>query len=148
MSDAVTIGVAVHDLTSSYLSWSNGTRELIVPTLDAGAAFNFSPAERHALTWALQMAWGFENRNFDSEIHFAGVTADLRTGLEYWYRNTLALRSGLNGKDLSFGAGVRYKHIGVDYAANLNRFFASDAKDFPGDQNLDATQLVSASYSW
>ena len=72
----------------------------------------------------------------------------MRTGLEYWYRSTFALRTGANGKDLSFGAGVRYKHIGVDYAASLHRFLASDDKDFPDDQNLDTTHLVSASYSW
>jgi hypothetical protein len=72
----------------------------------------------------------------------------VRTGLEYWYRSTFALRTGADGKDLSFGAGVRYKHIGVDYAASLHRFFGSNDKDFPDDQNLDTTHLVSASYSW
>jgi hypothetical protein len=43
---------------------------------------------------------------------------------------------------------VRYKQIGVDYAANLHRFFAAGDKAFPDDQNLDTTHLVSASYSW
>ena len=76
------------------------------------------------------------------------MTADVRTGLEYWYRNIFALRSGVEGKNLDFGAGVRYKHVGVDYAASLHRFFAANADGFPDDQNLDATQLVSASYSW
>jgi hypothetical protein len=147
-TDAVTIGVAMHDLTTTYLAWSNGTRELIVPTLDTGAAFNFYPAERHALTWALDLAWGFEGRQFDSQVKLGELTADVRTGLEYWYRNTLALRAGANGKDLTFGAGVRYKHVGVDYAAGLHRFFAGDAQDFPDDQDLDATHLVSASFSW
>jgi len=147
-TDAVTIGVVVHDLTTTYLSWSNGTREVVVPTLDTGAAFNFYPADRHALTWALDLAWGFERRSLDSQISLGGQTWDIRTGLEYWYRNTFALRSGLNGKDLNFGAGVRYKHVGVDYAASLHRFLASDDQDFPGDQNFDATHLVSASFSW
>jgi len=147
-TDAVTIGAVVHDLTTTYLAWSNGSRELIVPTLDTGASFNFYPAERHALTWALDLAWGFENRKLDSQLKLGSVTADLRTGLEYWYRSVLALRSGVNGKDLAFGAGLRYKHVGVDYAAALHRFLASDAEGFSGDQNLDATQLVSASYSW
>jgi hypothetical protein len=147
-TDAVTVGVMVRDLTTTYLSWSNGTRELVVPTMDTGAAFNFYPADHHALTWALDLAWGFERRSLDSEIKIGGQTWDVRTGLEYWYRNTVALRSGLNGKDLAFGAGVRYKHVGVDYAASLHRFFASDDQDFPDDQNLDATHLVSASFSW
>jgi hypothetical protein len=147
-TDAITLGAVAHDLTTTYLSWSNGTRELVVPTLDLGSAFHFFPAERHSLTWAVDLSWGFDDRQLDSEIKLGSITADLRTGLEYWYRNTLALRSGVNGKDLAFGAGVRYKHVGVDYAASLNRFFASNTDGFPSDQDLDPTHLVSASFSW
>src|SRR5439155_17036075 len=51
--DAATFGITVHDLTTTWQSWSNGTRELVVPTVDTGVAFNFYPAERHALTWAI-----------------------------------------------------------------------------------------------
>lgn len=147
-TDAVTFGAVVHDLTTTYLAWSNGTRELVVPTLDTGVAFNFAPAERHALTWAIDLAWGFERRSLDSQLKLGGQTWDVRTGLEYWYRNTFALRSGANGKDLAFGAGLRYKHVGVDYAAQLHRFIAGDSQSFPDDQDLDPTHLVSASYSW
>ncbi|HVP14764.1 MAG TPA: hypothetical protein VMS88_04430 [Terriglobales bacterium] len=147
-SDAVTLGAVVHDLTTTYLAWSNGSRELIVPTLDTGAAFTFHPADRHALTWALDLAWGFERRTYDSEFSLGGQTWDVRTGIEYWYRNILALRTGANGKDLTFGAGIRYKQIGVDYAAQLHRFFGANDKQFPDDTNLDLTNLVSASFSW
>jgi len=147
-SDAVSIGAVLHDATTTYLSWSNGVREVVAPTMTTGAAFNFFPAKSHALTWALDLGWNFENRKFDSELKLGGVTADLRTGLEYWYRNTLALRSGVNGKDLNFGLGVRYRHFGADYAASLSRFFAADDPQFPDDKNLDATHLVSASMSW
>jgi hypothetical protein len=147
-SDAVTLGAVVHDLTTTYLAWSNGTRERIDPTLDTGAAFTFHPAARHALTVALDFAWGFDREAYDSELSFGAVTADVRTGLEYWYRNVLALRTGANGKDLAFGAGLRYKQVGVDYAAQLHRFFAANDKQFPDDTNLDLTHLVSASYCW
>lgn len=147
-TDAVTVGAMVHDLTTTYLSWSNGTKEYVPPTVDTGVALNFKPAERHALTWATDLAWGFERRTNDAQLSIAGLTWDVRTGLEYWYRNTLALRTGANGKDLTFGAGLRYRQIGVDYAAQLNRFFASDDKQFPNDTNLDTTHLVSASFSW
>jgi hypothetical protein len=147
-SDAVTLGAVMHDLTTTYLAWSNGTRELIAPTLDTGAAFTFHPADRHALTWATDLAWGFERRSYDSEISVGAATLDVRTGLEYWYRSLLALRTGVNAKDLTFGAGLRYKQIGVDYAAQLHRFFAGNDKQFPDDTNLDLTHLVSASFSW
>jgi len=59
-----------------------------------------------------------------------------------------AVRSGVNVKDLTFGVGLRYKQVGVDYAAQLHRFFAADDQQFPDDTNLDATHLVSASFSW
>jgi hypothetical protein len=76
------------------------------------------------------------------------ATWDVRTGVEYWYRNTLALRTGANGKDLDFGTGIRYKQLGVDYAAALHRFFGSDSADFPGDKDLGTTHLVSVGWSW
>lgn len=147
-TDAVTIGAAVHDLTKTYLAWSNGSRETIDPSMATGVAFNFKPADRHALTWAFDLAWEFDNRKLDSELKLGGITADVRTGLEYWYRNMLALRSGVDGKDLTFGAGLRYKQIGVDYAAQLHRFLAADDKQFPDDTNLDTTHLISASFAW
>ena len=96
----------------------------------------------------MDLAWGFERRTYDSEINLGGQTWDVRTGIEYWYRNLLALRTGANGKDLTFGAGLRYKQLGVDYAAQLHRFFAADDKQFPDDTNMDLTNLVSASFSW
>jgi hypothetical protein len=147
-SDAITLGAVVHDATTTYLAWSNGTRELIVPTLDTGVAFTFHPAPRHALTWAVDLAWGFERRKYDAEISLGGQTWDVRTGVEYWYRNVMALRTGANGKDLAFGAGLRYKQVGVDYAAQLHRFFSADDEQFPDDTNLELTHLVSASFSW
>jgi hypothetical protein len=147
-SEMLTLGATVHDLTTTYLSWSNGTREYVVPTLTTGASFNFFPADRHTLTCALDINWGFDNRRNDSQIKIGSQTADLSAGVEYWYRNTLALRTGVSGKDLSFGAGVRYRHFGADYAASLNRFFATDDKNFPSDTELDTTHLVSIGYSW
>jgi hypothetical protein len=148
MTDAVTLGAVVHDLTTTYISWSDGVREFVSPTITTGAAFNFSPAERHALTLATDLAWNFEDRSFDGQIKLGSTTADLHAGLEYWYRSTLALRAGLSGKDLDFGLGVRYRHFGADYAASLNRFFATDDEDFPDDTELDTTHLVSLGFSW
>ena len=147
-NEVATIGVTVHDLTTTYLSWNNGTSEIVAPTVDTGVAFNFYPADRHALTLAGDIGWSFEGRKMDSHLDIGQVSVNFRTGVEYWYHNTFALRAGHNVKDLTFGAGVRYKHVGVDYAASLHRFFASDESDFPNDQNLDTTHLVSGSFSW
>jgi len=147
-TDAVTLSAVMHDLTTTYITWSNGTRETVVPSLVTGSAITFNPGPNHALTWGTDLAWDFEGRTLDAEIKLGAINADLRTGLEYWYRSTLALRSGVNGKDLDFGLGVRYKHFGADYAAALNRFFAHGDPSFPDDHNLETTHLLSASISW
>jgi hypothetical protein len=147
-NDAITVGAVVHDITTTYLAWSNGTRERIDPTLASGISFGFVPAEQHALTWVIDMNVGFENRVLDSQLNLGRVTLDFSTGLEYWYKSLLALRSGAHGKDLAFGLGVRYKHFGADYAASLHRFFASDDPYFPSDTELDITHLVSVGVSW
>ncbi len=101
-SDAITVGAVVHDLTTTYLSWSNGTKELVSPSIVTGAAFEFHPAERHALTWATDFAWNFEDRQLDAQLKLGSITADVRTGLEYWYRSTFALRSSLGNETLAF----------------------------------------------
>ena len=71
--------------------------------------------------------------SWDSWTHFNGQTnVDVNllqqlmigTGLEYWYDNTFALRGGFyyedpnNGdrKYITFGAGLRYNAIGVDFS--------------------------------
>jgi len=147
-TDAITVSAVFHDLTTTYLAWSNGTREIVAPTLDTGVGLQFAPGEGHALVVALDLAWGFERRLRDSQLHLGSATWDVRTGVEYWYRSTLALRAGAKAKDLAFGAGVRYKHFGADYAASLHRFFARDDQDFPDDTDLDVTHLVSLGLSW
>jgi hypothetical protein len=147
-TDAVTFGAALHDLTTTYLAWSNGTHELVNPTLDTGVGVNFFPAPHHAITVALDLNWGFERRSLDSEISLGGQTWDVRTGAEYWYHNLFAIRAGANGKDLAFGAGVRYKQFGADYAASLHRFFASNSPDFTDDNSFDPTHIVSVGWSW
>jgi hypothetical protein len=147
-TDAITLAAVAHDLTTTYLSWSNGTREVVAPSLTTGASFQFHPAPHHALTCAMDLAWLFEDRLLDAQLKMGAATADVRTGVEYWYRSTLGLRTGLNGKDLTFGAGLRYKQVGVDYAASLHRFFAADDKNYPSDTNLDVTHLVSLGVNW
>jgi hypothetical protein len=104
-TDAVTIGATLRDLTTTYLAWSNGSREHIDPWLDTGVSFNFYPAPRHAITAAMDLGWNFENRKLDSELQFCSVTADIRTGISTGI-STVALRTG-NGKGPHVRGGLR-----------------------------------------
>ena len=135
-TDAVTIGAMLRDLTTTYLAWSNGTRELVAPTLSTPASsFNFYPgaAARDHLGRSTS-AGASRTGSSTASSQLGARDRGHPHGLEYWYRNTLALRTGVNGKDLTFGAGLRYKQVGVDYAASLHRFFAQRRQQFPDDQ--------------
>ena len=134
-TDAVTLGAVMHDLTTTYLSVEQ--RHARVRRAHAHHRRGVQLLPRAAPRAHLgHSTWRGTSRTARSTARssWARVTADLRTGLEYWYRNTLALRTGLNGKDLNFGAGRALPHFGVDYAASLNRFFAADDPQLPGRQ--------------
>lgn len=75
---------------------------------------------------AIFNSWGSFSRFNGSETVTLGLLQQLQigAGAEYWYNNSFALRTGYyyedpeNGdrKFLTFGAGIRYDFIGVDFS--------------------------------
>ena len=60
-------------------------------------------------------------REVDATFSVSGMTGDVRAGIEYWYRETVALRFGTErvGSDtdpFTGGAGLRVKRFSFDYA--------------------------------
>src|SRR5262249_60867120 len=88
-NDVLTFGAVVHDLTTTYLAWSNGTREYIVPTIDTGSSWNFYPAPHHSGTVALDIGWGFEAHRTDSSFHLGPVPLSAPPGTEDRYRTNI-----------------------------------------------------------
>src|SRR5262245_1007708 len=158
-SERMRLGFVAHDFTTTYMAWDGGTREHVAPSFSLGGSYDFAPAPLHALTVALDIPFDFQGHQEDQYFGVGvstdsagtpdgsgGLSGTFHVGAEYRYHGILALRTGLMGRDLTFGAGVRHEKIGVDYAAVFSRFFGSDVSGFNGDGNLDVTHRISGSY--
>jgi hypothetical protein len=118
------VGLNVQDATTTFLDWSNtpsGSREYITPNVKLGTAYTRElPRLRGSLTGVLDFDFRFEEEAGTS-FRAGPITGDVRLGLEYWYRDTVALRFGterLGGDSNPFtgGAGIRIRRFSFDYA--------------------------------
>ncbi len=149
---AVTLAFVARDLTSTVMVWDTDTRESIAPNFVLGSQFTRRFSPRHALTLALDLPFDFQGRTLDQYYGVSGegsgLSGSVRAGAEYWFDNTLALRTGMMGRDLNFGAGFRYQRVGIDYAAVFNQFFLSSPGNFGSSSELGMSHRVSGSYNF
>ncbi len=96
------LGLNIQDIGTK-VSWDTpGQYENTVPTnFKFGIAYSLT-SDRHSFTAAL-----------DRDTVYGGV---VRFGLEYWHKNTIALRIGIKPADFSAGFGVKKGAFAVDYA--------------------------------
>jgi hypothetical protein len=118
-TSALTLGATVQDLTTTLLSYSTGTKELIAPTLRLGSAYRIDLVKTgyYRITPVADLDIRFEDRGTTSLIHAGPLSADLHLGAEYGMGDFLAVRYGYSdAKMWSVGAGVKLGKISVDYA--------------------------------
>jgi hypothetical protein len=147
LAQHATLAVVARDLTTTFMSWDTGTSESIAPSLSFGGQVTKPMGTQHVITGSADVRLDFESERIDSNFGSDGMAGEFHVGAEYWYHNALALRSGVSGRDLTFGAGFRRKGLGIDYAAIFNRQFGSDV-DFAADENQGVAHRVSGSFDW
>ena len=114
--DKLYIGASVMDITSTYLSWDTGTKELISPTLKLGGGYNLD-IFNGVLTPALDLDFHFDGRDYASMAAIGPVGLDMHAGMEFLYKNIIALRAGYNDvKQLTLGLGLKIYRLNLDYA--------------------------------
>jgi hypothetical protein len=131
------LGANVQDITTTFLAWDTGTNELISPTMKVGAAYlvdalggRFAPAVDFDIR--------FENRRSASFAHMGAVSLDLHAGMEYQFRDLVALRVGYSDiKQLTLGAGVHLPKLNIDYS-----FMKFDRSD-----QLGSTHRISMTFT-
>ena len=118
LSSNIKLGLHLQDLAGTHVFWDTGQREVRLPTLTWGAAFtpnlNFILGK---ITIAASQNIRFEGENSENVFslgEFAG--SDFNAGAEWRILNTIALRTGLNRRNLSAGAGIQFRHFDIDYA--------------------------------
>lgn len=112
------VGVMFRDVTTSLLTWSTGTKELITPSIRAGASYIFT-INRLNLSFqpALDFNFLFENRNYAAQQHLGTISLDTFAGMEAVYSNLLAVRLGLDDLNrFNTGVGVQIPKISFDYS--------------------------------
>jgi hypothetical protein len=110
------VAANVQDVTTTLIAWSTGTNELISPTLKLGTAY-FLNLFNGCFAPTIDVDIRFENRQFASIAHLGPISFDPHMGLEFDYKNTVALRIGYNDvKQLTLGAGLHLRKLDIDYS--------------------------------
>ncbi|MRR08878.1 hypothetical protein EG831_02065 [bacterium] len=112
----ITAGLHVADLTTTYLAWNTGQRELITPTARVGLSWRPHLGGRAPFTAAAAADVRFEGRAVAAQFHAGRMSADLHLGAEYRIRDRLSLRLGTDQGRFAAGAGLRLGRITADYA--------------------------------
>jgi hypothetical protein len=110
------VAANLQDATSTLITWSNGTNELISPTLKLGTVY-FIDLFQGRFAPTLDVDVRFENRRYASIAHLGPISFDPHMGLEFDYKNTIALRIGYNDvKQMTLGAGLHLRKLDIDYS--------------------------------
>jgi hypothetical protein len=127
------LGAAVQDVTTTLVAWSTGTNELISPTLKLGSAYE-TRFFGGKIVPTVDADIRFEGRAYAAMAHVGPVSLDYHGGVEYEFRNVIAIRVGYNEvRNLTLGAGIHLRKLDVDYS------FAK----FNGDDQLGNSHRIS-----
>ncbi len=130
----LSFGLNVQDITTTLIAWSTGRNELVSPTLKMGTSYALSVFGGR-LSPTLDVDVRFENRRFASLANLGPVSFDPRAGLEFDFRNLVALRVGYSDiKQITLGAGLHFRKLDIDY---------SFARFGPESDNLGDTHRIS-----
>lgn len=123
-TEKLILAANLQDATTTLVSWSTGTNELITPTLKLGAAYAFE-VFNGVLTPAFGTDVRFENRRFSAVTNVGPVSLDPQAGMEFDYKQIVAVRAGYNEMGMmTLGAGIHLRKLDVDYS--FSKFDAAD----------------------
>ncbi|HEV8537949.1 MAG TPA: PorV/PorQ family protein [Bacteroidota bacterium] len=137
VSERFLLGMNLQDATTTLVAWNTGTNELISPTLKVGSAC-FLDALDGRFAPALDVDVRFENRRTESNAHLGAISFDFHTGLEFNFKQLLAVRAGYSDiGTLNLGTGIHLPKLDIDYS------FAR----FNGVEQLGNTHRISLTFT-
>ena len=126
------VGANFNDVTSTILAWDTGRKELLVPALRLGAAYPLALRLLNGqIAPAVDLELHFEGRDYAAQAALGPVSIDTHFGLEYQFKEMLAVRAGSDVGNFAAGVGIRLARVQIDYA-------------FLRHQDLDNTHRISA----
>jgi hypothetical protein len=113
----LSVGAKLQDATGTYISWSTGTNEFILPMLKVGSAYKIvSEGLNGSLLLAVDADMFFDDRRAASQFWSETFSADLHFGAELSFQDHVMIRGGLDAEHPTAGAGVYFGIFGLDYA--------------------------------
>ncbi len=113
----LSVGAKLQDATGTYISWSTGTNEFIVPMMKLGTAYGIRSTKFNGgLLLAVDADVFFDNRQGASQFWVETFSSDLHLGAELSFQDKVMIRGGLDGGNETAGAGIYFGIIGLDYA--------------------------------
>jgi hypothetical protein len=118
---SLSFGLKLQDITTTYLSWSTGTNEVIYPAVVPGFAYRWNLADmRMEILLASSFEMRFENRGGADQWSSGRFSCNSHWGLEAGFSRRVFLRtgfdSGFGAADLTAGVGLYLHPLIVDYA--------------------------------
>ncbi len=111
----LTLGLTAADITSSFISYDNGTKESILPSVKLGGVYSY----RHQWFTARVVADGeflFEGRDKAAQMSLGTASLDTHWGGELAYENLVFFRAGSDIGRLTLGVGVGFNRFRLDAA--------------------------------
>lgn len=117
LTPRLSVGAKLQDATGTYISWSTGTTEFILPMLKVGSAYKIvSMGFNGSLLLAVDADMFFDDRQGASQFWAETFSADLHVGAELNFQDHVMIRGGLDSEHPTAGAGVYFGMFGLDYA--------------------------------
>lgn len=111
------LGIMVHDLTSTYVSWNTGRKETIAPVTRLGLAYHLpSQAMRGVFLFSGDAEVHFDNRRQADQFWAGSLSTNLNFGAEFTMQERLGLRIGVQEEAFTAGAGFSVGPLVFDYA--------------------------------
>jgi len=112
---ALTLGVTAADVTSSFISYDNGTKESVLPSIKLGGVYSY----RRQWFTARLIADGeflFEGRDKAAQVSLGTASMDTHWGGELSYEDRVFFRAGSDIGRLTLGVGVGFSRFRLDAA--------------------------------
>jgi len=115
--DNLSLGGSVRDITTTYLFWKDGKKEVVAPSLKLGGSYlldpNFLSLKFKPM---LGMDTNFEGKQNQTDLSMGFTNLRFRGGLEIIYNNLISFRTGRDDiGGLHIGCGLNTDYGTLDY---------------------------------
>jgi len=111
----LSLGANLKDAVSTLLSYDNGTRETISPSLRTGFSLHKAYGD-FSFLFTTEAELYFEGRKYAAQYWQGDISADMHYGWEAVYLEMVAARLGFDRGNFSAGGGLSFKKFSVDLA--------------------------------